>query len=78
MTKTIIDQGDWVVVCDGAKALILENVGDRKFPNLRSKEVRHQEDPMTHELGTDAPGRVHNSVGTARSAVEQTDWHERN
>ena len=73
-----IDEHAWVVVCDGAKALILENVGDRKFPNLRAKQTRRQEDPPTHELGTDAPGRTFQSVGTARSAMEQADWHEQN
>ena len=29
--------GEWVIVCDGRKALILENAGDDKFINLRSK-----------------------------------------
>jgi protein required for attachment to host cells len=72
-----IRQHDWVVVCDGTKALVLENAGDDVFPNLRTKEVYAQKDPKTHEQGTDAPGRVHQSVGTMRSAVEQTDWHER-
>ncbi|MEA2975526.1 MAG: hypothetical protein QOF19_1046 [Alphaproteobacteria bacterium] len=75
MSKLKIEQGDWVVVCDGAKALVLENVGDEMFPNLKMREVYEQEDPMTHEQGTDAPGRSVNSVGSARSAMEQTDWH---
>jgi len=35
-----------------------------------------QEDLATHELGADAPGRVVSSVGSIRSAVEQTDWHD--
>ncbi len=71
-----IAQGDWVVVCDGAKALVLENAGDEKFPNLKTKEVFEQEDPRTHEQGTDAPGRSVNSVDARRSAMEQTDWHD--
>jgi protein required for attachment to host cells len=75
MSKLKIHQGEWAVICDGAKALILVNHGDEKFPNLRTKEVYEQADPMTHELGTDAPGRSFQSVGTARSAMEQTDWH---
>jgi protein required for attachment to host cells len=76
MTKEKIRQGDWVVVCDGKKALVLENVGDEKFLSLKTREVYEHPDPKTHELGTDAPGRAFNSVGTARSAVEQTDWHD--
>ena len=34
-----IHSGDWVVVCDGAKALILENAGDAIAPNLKTKEI---------------------------------------
>ena len=77
MQKIKIEQGDWVVVCDGKKALILENVGDAKFPNLQTREVFQQDNPPTHDQGSDAPGRSFQSVGHARSAVEQTDWHEK-
>ena len=76
MKQTRPRSGEWVIVCDGRKALILENVGDDKFINLRRKEVHEHDDPATHTLGTDAPGRTHPSVGTARSAMEQPDWHD--
>ena len=76
MSDLLIHRGEWVVVCDGAKALVLENTGDAKFPNLKMVKVLEQEDLATHELGADAPGRVVNSVGSIRSAVEQTDWHD--
>ena len=76
MAEFLIRHGEWVVVCDGAKALILENAGDTKFPNLKTIKVLEQKDLPTHALGTDAPGRTFNSVGNARSAVEQTDWHD--
>ena len=76
MSDLLIHRGEWVVVCDGAKALVLENTGDAKFPNLKMVKVLEQEDLATHELGADAPGRVFNSVGSIRSAVEQTDWHD--
>jgi protein required for attachment to host cells len=76
MTKLKIDQGEWVVVCDGAKALVLENVGDALYPSLKTKEVYEQDALKTHEQGADAPGRSFQSVGTARSAMEQTDWHD--
>jgi protein required for attachment to host cells len=75
MQKLKIRQGDGVIVCDGKKALVLENAGDEKFLNLKTKEVHRHPDPKTHELGTDAPGRAFSSVGTERSAMEQTDWH---
>ena len=77
MQKIKIGQGDWVVVCDGKKALILENVGDDKFPNLQTREVFVQDNPPTHEQGSDAPGRSFQSVGSMRSAMDQTDWHRK-
>ncbi len=76
MSKLKIRHGDWIVVCDGKKALLLENIGDEKFLNLKTKEVHEHPDPKTHDLGTDAPGRAFQSLGHSRSAVEQTDWHE--
>jgi protein required for attachment to host cells len=76
MSKLKIEQGEWVVVCDGKKALVLENVGDQKFPNLKTRKVYEQPDPKTRELGTDEPGRAFSSASSNRSAMEQTDWHD--
>jgi protein required for attachment to host cells len=76
VTELKIDSGGWVVVCDGAKALVLENAGSRKTPSLKTKEVYEQDDAKTSELGTDKPGRSFSSVGSGRSALEQTDWHD--
>jgi protein required for attachment to host cells len=76
MSAMKIDAGEWIVVCDGRKALILENVGDRRFPSLRTKETLQHPDAPTSVQGTDSPGRVHASAGEARSSVEQTDWHD--
>jgi protein required for attachment to host cells len=75
MSKLKIGPGEWVIVCDGKKALVLENAGDEKFLNLKTREVLDHPDAKTREVGTDAPGRAFNSVGEARSAMEQTDWH---
>lgn len=75
MSELLIRHGEWVVVCDGAKALVLENAGDAKFPNLKMREVYEQKDMPTHLLGADKPGRTHSSVGQNSSAVTQTDWH---
>ena len=50
MENLRIHNGDWVVVCDGAKALILENAGDAVALNLKTKEVYTQPDPKTHDL----------------------------
>ena len=75
MSKLKIRQGDWVIVCDGRKALVLENAGDEKFLNLKTREVFDHPDEKTSDLGTGAPGRSFSSVGHGRSAVEQTDFH---
>jgi protein required for attachment to host cells len=78
MPDLLIHHGEWVVVCDGAKALVLQNAGDIKFPNLKTLRVFEQEDAATHELGTDRPGRMpaKGGLGPARAAVGQTDWHD--
>ncbi|HEY4140553.1 MAG TPA: host attachment family protein [Pseudolabrys sp.] len=76
MLELRIHKGEWVVVCDGAKALVLENVGDVKFPNLKTIEVFEHKSVATRDLGADKPGRSHSSSGAGSSTVEQTDWHE--
>jgi protein required for attachment to host cells len=75
MVQPRLRSGDLVVVCDGHKALLLENIGDEKFLNLHTRRVLAHDNPATHVQGTSAPGRVHESLGVARSAVEQTNWH---
>jgi protein required for attachment to host cells len=72
----MIRNGEWVVVCDGAKALVLQNVGDVQSPSLKTIEMFEQPDLSTHELGADVPGRSNASVGRNRSAFAQTDWHD--
>jgi protein required for attachment to host cells len=76
LPKLKIENRDWIVVCDGAKALILENAGDGVFPNLTTREVHTlAEFSKTHQSKA-PPGRVFQSVGNKRSAVEQADPHE--
>jgi protein required for attachment to host cells len=76
MFNGLVRRGDWVVVCDGKKALVLENVGDTKVVRLKTREVHEQPDAKTSEQGTDKPGRSINSIDARRSAMEQTDWHD--
>jgi protein required for attachment to host cells len=75
MNAIKINAGDWVVVCDGRKALILQNAGDEMFPNLQTKETHEDINPKTSEQGTDRPGRAHQSAAPGHSAMQQTDWH---
>ena len=76
MTKLQIPQDAYVFVGDGRKALFLRNAGDAKFPNLKTERVFLDDNPATHEQGTDRPGRSMSSVGPGRSSVQQTDWHD--
>src|SRR3569833_2356097 len=49
MSGLSVREGEWVVVCDGAKALVLQNAGDAKFPNLKTLEVFEHKDPPTRD-----------------------------
>ena len=64
-----------VVVGDGEKALFLRNMGSAQKLELEVENVFGHANPATHEQGTDKPGRTVTSAGTARSAMEETDWH---
>jgi protein required for attachment to host cells len=66
-----------VFIGDGQKALFLRNKGDEKFPNFIAERVFVDDNPPTHEQGTDRPGRGFKRAGTnRRSGMETTDWHE--
>ncbi len=66
----------WVLVCDGQKALLFQNVGDRVYPKLETRETFAHPAPATREIGTDAPGRNFSSVADGRrGAMDQTDFH---
>jgi len=77
MNLILIPHDALVFVGDGRKALFLRNAGDATLPNFKVERVFTDEDPPTHEQGTDRPGRAFKRAGTnLRSAVETTDWHE--
>lgn len=67
-----------VFVGDGRKALFLRNAGDEKFPNFKTEQVFVDQNPATHDQGSDRPGRLFAGPNAPdrRSAVEPTDWHE--
>ncbi|WP_029074123.1 host attachment protein [Kaistia adipata] len=65
-----------ILVGDGQKALFLRNRGTPQTLDLAVEDILDGgANPPTREQGTDRPGRTVQSVGFARSAVEQTDWH---
>jgi protein required for attachment to host cells len=84
-----VPHNSFIVVADGEKALFFRNQGDADFPNLTVERKREQENPADRDQGTDEPGRTFSSnrgdprtggygttMGTARSAYEETDFHQ--
>ncbi|MGV3455765.1 host attachment family protein [Sphingomonas sp.] len=65
-----------VVVADGRKMLFLRNEGDTVHLNLQVERKRVQDNPDNIDQRTDAPGRSFSSVGSGRSAYEETDFHQ--
>jgi protein required for attachment to host cells len=76
MADIRVPRKSWVVVCDGGKALIMQNDGDAGGLELSVKETLSQPNEPDRELGTGKPGRTHASDGMSGSAVGETDWHE--
>jgi protein required for attachment to host cells len=76
MKPNLLPSQIWVLVCDGAKALMLHNEGDALQPRLVTVAVFDEPQPPSRDLGTDRPGRTHSSNGLPRSATEETDLHE--
>ena len=72
MKKTVT----WILVADGARARILKNDGPGKGIQQAVDAEFQTEHPRTSEMGTDRPGRTHESANSARHALEPTvDWH---
>src|SRR4051812_2288621 len=71
----LVDHDSFVLVGDGEKALFLRNKGNARQVHLVVEQILERENPPTREQGTDRPGRSVASVGAARSAMEEADWH---
>jgi protein required for attachment to host cells len=66
----------WILVADGGRARILETTGKRQGMHLVAGSQSRLDNPPSRELGRDTPGRVYESVGHARHAVEpRSDPH---
>ena len=61
-------------LADLRKALFLRNDGDEKFPNLKTEQVFTEENPSSHEQGTDKPGSTF-AFAARRGKMGETDWH---
>lgn len=64
-----------VIVCDGGRYVIYENLGDIGRLDLRVADNATLDNPATRDQGSDRPGR-YPSPGGQRSSVEQADWHD--
>ncbi|WP_315831001.1 host attachment family protein [Bradyrhizobium prioriisuperbiae] len=73
--KAYVPHNALVLVGDGQKALFLRNKGNAHQVQLAVERILEQDNPATREQGTDRPGRSNASVGAARSAMEEVDWH---
>ncbi|EYD71617.1 host attachment family protein [Limimaricola hongkongensis] len=71
-----IDNGTWVLVADGEKALILENTTDDQHPNLRVVRKQEQDNPPDREQATDKAGRQADGGPGQRTALAETDFHQ--
>lgn len=76
MKGPILRQGTWVAVCDGRKALLLENKGNAEYPKLEMREHFEHKSAATHRQGSSAPGRAFSTAGGRRGSVEQADFHD--
>ncbi len=66
----------WIVVADGARARVFRSEGwGSGLEPVESSESEAATRP-TRALGTDRPGRVHESADVARHAMApRVDWH---
>ncbi|MBD9572991.1 host attachment protein [Ensifer adhaerens] len=74
--KPKIPHDCWILACDGGRALLMRNNGDVERLNLVVMDSFVNLEAPTRMLGSDREGRVYQSVGGARSKVEQTDLHQ--
>ncbi len=75
MADIRVPRNSWVVVCDGGKALIMQNDGDVTGVDLKVRETLAQPNEPDREIGTDKPGRAYSADGRG-SAVEELSWHD--
>jgi protein required for attachment to host cells len=64
-----------VLVADGRKLLLFQNLGDEIRARLTLTKHLEQEAVATHDQGADRPGQTQSRVGGVRSGYEQTDFH---
>ena len=74
MTK--IENGTWVLIADGEKALFVVNETDGEDPFLQVFREEEQENPPNRDQAANRRGRFNDGPSVHRSAVDDTDWHQ--
>ncbi|WP_037310071.1 host attachment family protein [Ruegeria halocynthiae] len=67
-----LEQGTWVVIADGEKALFMENITDAEDPNLVVVSVEEQDAPSPKP--SDRAGRRYDRGPNQKFAVEEPKW----
>ncbi len=75
MSEPQLLTGTWILVTDGEKALFLRNKGDAVYPDFEVIRKTTDDNPSTHEQGTDRPGRYKDGANVHHSGFAETDWH---
>ncbi len=65
-----------VLVADGRKMLFFRNHGDENQIDLRTEAHEQREDRKDRDYHTDAPGTQSQRFGSARPAMDETDFHQ--
>jgi protein required for attachment to host cells len=67
----------WILIADGGRARVLLSAGPGHGLVPVAGMVFDAELPMSHDIGSDRPGRSHESHGPARHAIEpHSDPHQ--
>ncbi len=67
-----LEQGTWVIIADGEKALVMENITDAQDPNLVIVSVEEQEAAPLRP--SDRAGRRYDTGPNQKSAVAEGTW----
>ena len=69
----LLAKGTWIVLADGEKALICENTGTPRAPELHLHDRMTQDIAAQRDQADDKPGRMPDPGRNQRSAMEATD-----
>jgi protein required for attachment to host cells len=72
----LVAHGTHIMVVDGANKSLFRNRGSAMMPELERMDHRVNPVKRTNEIGSDKPGRSFQSIGSARSAHEASDYHQ--